>query len=139
MSKQNINNFYLFEFQNKHFYYDFTQNLILQITEKLFKIIDKYIKVQYLTQDELVYIEGLQKNGLLQHMLQVDTVEDDIISDVAYLSFAPTYNCNFKCSYCFGECGNYFKGDQKSFSQESLKNMLDCFFYKIFPDARHLL
>lgn len=137
MNKQKNNNFYLFAFQNKYFYYDFTQNLILQVTKKLFTIIDKYIKEQFLAQDEIVYIESLQKNGLLQHMLQTESVNDDIIPDVAYLSFAPTYNCNFKCSYCFGECGNYFKGGKKSFSHESLKNMLDCFFYKIFPDAKH--
>ena len=137
INKQKNKNYYLFTFQNKYFYYDFTQNLILQVTKKLFTIIDKYIKEQCLAQDELVYIESLQKNGLLQHMLQTETVNDDIIPDVAYLSFAPTYNCNFKCSYCFGECGNYFKGEQKSFSHESLKNMLDCFFYKIYPDAKH--
>lgn len=130
-------NFYLFTFKNKYFYYDFVQNLIIQITEKLFVIIQKHIKHQFLNSEEYTYIDSLKNAGLLSYTLNDKSPCYDVTDDIAYLSFAPTYSCNFKCSYCFGECGNYFKGNQKSFSNEMINNMLDCFFNEIFPYADH--
>ncbi len=71
--------------------------------------------------------------GLLRSVKVSEKSLDD--EKKAYLSFAPTYECNFCCSYCFAESGNKYVGVQRKFSEENLIEMLDYFFLKAFPNA----
>ena len=128
--------FYLFTHGNKYYYYNYDRNVILQITYKLFSIINKYQNGENLDNEEIKYIREMDEAELLNCYSCLD-YNNESMPNVAYLSFAPTYHCNFSCSYCFGECGSYYKESVRSFSEENLLDMLNCFFYKLFPQSKH--
>lgn len=127
---------YLFSHNGEFYLYDMNCDIIIQITNDLYVLLSS----QY-GMDNSMPLKGqeifaqFRDAGLLQPMKELDESVSDM--ETAYLTFAPTYKCNFRCSYCFGEYGNKYTGVQREFCDESLFKMLDYFFLKAFPDAHN--
>lgn len=127
--------YYFFSLRGKYFLYDFLKNIIFEVNETLYSALSKYANGEKGNSNELELIEDFLNAGLLQDFngnFESDSCKDEI----AYLSFAPTYKCNFRCSYCFGEYGEKYIGEKREFTEESLNKMLDHFFNKAFPQAK---
>jgi len=126
---------YTFEMNNEYYLYDYNIGVIVKVPQHIYCLINKIDNgdINFST-NEMKIINSFKSCGLLHDL----NFESDIIrvnSETAYLSFAPTYSCNFRCSYCFGKYGNTYKGEQKKFTSESLTEMLDFFFNLAFPTA----
>lgn len=95
---------YLFCHKNNYFLYDIVGSAILQINRNLYDTLRRYDNNEKCTLEEQELINMLLDNGLLQNFGSAPEPAP-IENRVAYLSFAPTYKCNFRCSYCFGDHG----------------------------------
>ena len=138
-SNKNYNlkdNYYLFSCNGRFYMYNFTNGIIAQLTRKIFYIIKKYLDGQQLNDEESEYIEELISCDLISSQYHNIVKDNSKNNDIAYLSFAPIYGCNFRCSYCFGDHGNCFNAIKKGFTDEYLFKMLSCFFYDFFPEAK---
>ena len=129
------NGYYLFSLNNEHYLYDLNGNIIIEINESLYETLEKYHNGQECTHTDMNILNAFLANGLLRDF-DSQPKPDTIETEVAYLSFAPTYKCNFRCSYCFGDHGDKYKGDKREFTQNSVIQMLNYFFYTAFPDAK---
>mgnify|MGYP002643733996 CR=1 FL=1 len=122
-------NIYVFSIYKKFFLYDYRKNIIIELYEKTYDVLNRYIQEKEMNQ---------QEEKLLEKIFEYqDIVEDELViseEKVAYLSFAPVYGCNFRCTYCFGKYGYNYSGIERKFDDESLMEILDYFFYKIYPN-----
>lgn len=132
----NSNGYYLFSLNGEYYLYDIKGNVIIEVRENLYNILQKHRNGQPCDLKEQNIVNSFLKNGLLQNF-ETELPPDILENEIAYLSFAPTYKCNFRCSYCFGECGDKYKGIVRNFTPSSLLKTLDYFFYSAFPDAKH--
>ena len=127
--------YYLFCHENNYYLYDLVGSVILQLNPSLYNALKKYANNEECTLQEQEFINMFLSSGLLQDFSSIPDPAP-IESKVAYLSFAPTYKCNFRCSYCFGDHGEKYKGEKREFTKESLIQTLDYFFLKAFPNAK---
>ena len=132
MSKNNA--YYLFQNENNYYLYDVNGEEIIQIKEKLYNIIKKYRDSVERNKEEQNVIDMLLKNGFLSTFKQ-EICYENAEDKIAYLSFAPTYKCNFRCKYCFGQYGDSYKGDKKEFTPDILVKTLDYFFNVAFKNS----
>lgn len=132
---RNCNGSYLFAFDGEYFLYDFNCNVILQIEKKTYEAINKHQNKLMLTSDEEDIVQSLSECGILQPYYIGDH-EAISKSDIAYLTFAPTYKCNLRCTYCFGNHGEKYNNANRTFTKVSLAEMLDYFFMTLFPHAK---
>lgn len=129
------NGYYLFSLNGEYYLYDYVGNIIVEVNEELYKTLKEYTQGNGFKDNRIV--KSFLQNGLLQK-IDNDFVSFDLKQDeIAYLSFAPTYKCNFRCKYCFGKYGNTYKGIEREFSKDSVEKMLNYFFNKSFPKANH--
>lgn len=126
--------YYLFEFKNKYYLHDYAGGVILELSEKFYAILKKYRFGRLDNCQEQKIIDKLHACGVLCDLNKIPD-KDPAEKKIAYLSFAPTYKCNFRCSYCFGKHGDSYTGKQREFTRESLFCMLDFFFTVAYPAA----
>ena len=126
--------YHIFEEQGEFYLYDFQGSIIVQISEELYEILRQF--ELYGREDTFGIISELRANGALQDF-DVSKLESLERNATAYLTFAPTYECNFRCKYCFGDAGAKYQGQIREFNKRSLCEMLDFFFYKAFPEANN--
>lgn len=123
---------YMFKFENKYVIYNFVKGFIIEIPKNIYEIVEKYQKEEILEEEEKKVIDALMKAGLLTG--KVEFAEKDYAKcNIAYLTFAPIYGCNFRCTYCFAQYGTNYSGKPKKFTEERLKKTLDFFFYRAYP------
>ncbi len=127
--------YYLFCLENEYYLYDLIGGVILEISNGFYNILEKHYRNEACTDEESKLLDLFIANGLL-HNFDSEPNPDVAEERVAYLSFAPTYKCNFRCSYCFGEYGEKFQGEKRSFTKETLIQTLNFFFFNAFPDAK---
>lgn len=127
--------YYLFSYRNEYYLYDFQAGVIIQTNNSLYMIIRKYYKNQELRPEEQCLIDDFLACNLLQR-INDKIAPDPLENEIAYLSFAPTYNCNFRCTYCFGNHGKKYTGFPREFTNESLQKTLNYFFNDAFPNAK---
>ena len=130
----NDNGYYFFELDEKNYLYDFAAGIIAEITPYFMEILTKYNENKICEKTEQELIDSLLSCGLLQ---KIESTPKPALMEnkCAYLSFAPTYKCNFRCSYCFGDHGNAYKGEKREFTQKTLNQMLRYFFEVAYPNA----
>ncbi len=129
-------NYYLFSYNQDFYMYNLTNGALVQLTKRIYFIIKKYLYGQVLNDEENEYIEELICCGMISRKYYTIVKKNIFQNDVAYLSFAPVYSCNFRCRYCFGNHGDCFGGVERAFTKENLLKMLSCFFYDFFPNAK---
>lgn len=125
--------FYLFSDDGKHYLYDYSVCTVIELTDDLYNLLNNYINGAKYSKSENAIIQEFIKHGFLKE--DENFFNDKENNKIAYLSFAPTYTCNFRCTYCFGKYGSTYSGMPKSFDKERLLKMLNYFFYKAFPNA----
>lgn len=127
---------YFFSLDEDYYAYDYAGNIILRLNRPYYEELIRLTKQDIDLFQANALVQTLKSIGFFQE-LDLDSIPSDIESKVAYLTFAPTYACNFRCSYCFGNHGENYVGDERSFTEVSLKQMLNYFFYEAFPTANH--
>ena len=125
------NEYYLFKKQGRNYLYNSELSTIVELNDNIYDIICRYEKSN-ITKDEYKIINSFIECGLLGN---INNISDDLSSfnKIAYLSFAPTYKCNLRCAYCFGEYGLKYKNSNRCFDVRSLEKMLNFFFLEAFP------
>ena len=114
----NINGTYVFSYRDSYYMYDYNCSVILQIEETAFDTIIKHQNHQTITHDEKELIDSLYECGFL-HEFNIDDQRESSEETIAYLTFAPVYNCNLRCTYCFGNHGDNFKNPKKQFDKDT--------------------
>jgi len=127
--------YYLFSYNNEYYLYDFQGGVIVQTNNFLYAILEKHYHNQKLSSREQRLVDEFLRCNLLQY-INDEPDPDPLQNEVAYLSFAPTYKCNFRCTYCFGNHGEKYTGFPREFTDDSLLRMLDYFFNHAFPYAK---
>lgn len=127
--------FFLFKFQNEYIVYDYYNAVIFEITGRMYDFLlnyrDHIDNSQY--GSEQAAFEYLIKQG---YLLSDNALDQDYEEDAAYLSFAPSHQCNLRCKYCFAKYGMNYEGDAREYTSESLRYMLDYFFNQAFPNRQ---
>lgn len=125
---------YLFSLRDKYYLLDIVGCAIAEIPQTVFKTIQKYDEGHRLDDSEENTIKLLLSTGMLswQEDYLLEALDD---RKKAYLSFAPTYQCNFRCSYCFGKYGEKYQGNVREFDKVTVVQMLEYFFHQAFPEA----
>ena len=126
--KENGLAYYIFEYENEFYLYNYGKGFIVKIQENIYNLI---LDIQTKKTNNKEAIVSLIKENLLSW--GDNRAYDARRSDIAYLSFAPVYDCNLRCTYCFAGHGTQYKGKKKNFSEDTLISTLDYFFYKRFP------
>lgn len=131
--RKNSLNSVLIEDKQQYYLYDYYNGCILTIEEKVYNDIKRYIEDPTATASEVV--RKLDEYGMISGNREKIMV-DNLSKDIAYLSFAPVYQCNFRCKYCFAEYGYQYRGEKKAFTREGALEILNKFFFELFPKAR---
>lgn len=133
-------NIHLFSHNDNYYIFDINKYITLKVNKDFYNLLNSLNQNYNIDED---YYK--QKLNVLNTLAEKDILfGDDLIFmhsvgkyDSAYLSFAPIYQCNFNCTYCFGNAGNVYPDIPNYFSHNEIVKMLDFFFYKAFPHAKH--
>lgn len=132
-------NIHTFKMNDEYFVFDYHQFVTFKTTQSFYEFLTYGV---YETYDENKYVKErmllkklIEKNLLCSKNKFNDSMKNGV--STAYLSFAPIYQCNFNCSYCFGEAGHAYLEKPESFNSDLVLKTLDFFFNKAFPQAQH--
>lgn len=123
---------YYFEDNGTFYLYDYSLGIILELTEQTYISLSEFIEGNKVCKEYRAMFEKLISQGLI--LGEKNLANEN--NDSAYLTFAPVYDCNFRCKYCFGEYGQKYNGKSKKFTSETLKLTLDYFFYQAYPNFK---
>ena len=135
-----VRNYTSFEYDSEYYVYDYINHVTLQVSKNFLGVLNDFEsgKIKNTTyENEKNTLLILIDNGLLySNSIEKDNylVEND--PEIAYLSLAPVYDCNFRCRYCFGKSGTYYIDSPRIFTSELVAKTLDFFFYEAFPHAK---
>lgn len=138
MEKRVRNNLHLFEIDNKYYVFDIYNFVRIQVSKRLYELINNMIlevSMDHQYAKELDALELLYNEGIFTINYESDNNYENDNEINAYLSFAPIYKCNFNCRYCFGEAGEIYNHELKSFTPTLVEKVLTSFFYNIYPEA----
>ena len=127
---------FVFEFDGKNYLYDYVNDFVCIISSKFKKTLEKYYGgiLEKENIEEMKLLEFFfERNIVASDSFKLEKIKDDF--DDVYMSFAPIYECNFRCRYCFGKYGKKYKGKIKAFSKEMVKKTIDYFVFEAFPNA----
>ena len=125
-------NCYIFEFEHLHYMYDYYNGIIIQLTDKTYSELKQIINNESVCIEQYPYVQQLINCGMIYG--KRNELINNKESSTAYLSFAPIYQCNFRCSYCFGEYGHKYKGKIRQYNDETIIDMLNYFFFTAYPN-----
>lgn len=121
----------------KHYLFDSYTYDVVKISEDEYNV---FVKMM----NEIAIENMLNTHEILRKMYECnicfhDNLKDekDVEDKTAYLSLAPTHECNLRCKYCFAKSGKKYTENvnkKKSFNKKENKTVLDTFFYKMYPD-----
>ena len=125
---------HLFTIENKFLLYDMYSGNIYQIEEEIYnklqKIMNSVCNEEAINDEKIRYLLNC---GILGERAAEEHIDENI--NIAYLSFAPEYQCNLRCTYCFGECGEKYLGEKRFFSVDDMKKAIDYFMDELFPNC----
>lgn len=120
-----------FKLHGRYFYYDYSIGTILELTQNIFETIERY-GIESKESAVLSLLKEMRNSFSSTNQDDLSFISQDY---VAYLSFAPTHECNLSCSYCYGGQGKNYIGDTRGFDEKSIRSMIDSFVDVIYPDA----
>lgn len=128
---------HLFKLDGLYYIYVLKKGITIEVPFQTYLSVQKYLNAEKLNKNERKIIALLLDSGIFD--VEKDSLgkkrESKERYKEAYLSFAPKYQCNFKCKYCFGEFGKKYCGEPREFSEENVRRMLHYFFEIAFPEA----
>ena len=124
--------FYIFERDNVYMLYDFYTGMIIELAkevgEELLKVKEENCGYQFSPK-----VLRLFESGFISRRATKEEIPQ--VTPVAYLSFAPEYQCNLRCSYCFAEYGQKYEGNKRYFTGQDIKKVIDVFIDELFPNV----
>lgn len=121
----------VFSRHGRFFYYDCCIGAILELSEGIFKKIECY-GIDSKECDELRPLRDLREE---LGVLDLDECPVSETEYIAYLSFAPTHECNLNCSYCYGGQGKNYVGEIRGFDEETIRYVIDTLVNDLYEDA----
>lgn len=129
MNSNNIH-CYCFEKEGSFYLYNYVLGLVMEVNKEFYIALCEYINCGKIRPEFTDIFTVLFDAGII--MSEDLSIKETV--DTAYLSFAPVYNCNFRCKYCFGDHGNKYSETEKLFTKETLHDMLDYFFKNAYAN-----
>ena len=129
-----------YKYREHYYLFDLYNRIPLEVTPKLYECVtilkcsselkeqDIYKKYEA----ELTFLTESYRRNLLLNTKKISESPTDYVS----LCFTPGHQCNFKCRYCFAQGGETYTDEKNVFDVDDIVKTLDCFFTKIYPDAR---
>lgn len=125
-----------FEMKELYYIYDYYYDVVIRVSKEVKECLNYILEGDARYQNYSVALEFLQE--LISEGLLISQYNNpDFGGNTAYISFAPVYGCNFRCRYCFGQHGESYLGEERVFSEELMKDVLDVFVNKWFPNTMH--
>jgi len=132
-------NCFPFYYKNKYYLFDYYNYEIVESNDRLNLFIDKVIEGESLCPDDFaLQIEMLSRLSQKNYFFSDDNF--DLFTDnkdykEVFLSFAPIYDCNFRCQYCFGKSGKQYDEYPNFFDAEMVIRTINWFVYECYPNA----
>lgn len=141
MATQTYKNYHSFIYNNSYFIYDIYNYITIEVSKNFYvyfhhiaESLDLEKDVDYSTEKSI--IENLIENNYFLSSCSFDKETNLFSKDVISLSFAPIYECNFKCKYCFAEKRDDYGFTKNYFSRDMVFKTLDWLTKEAFPDNK---
>ena len=131
--------YHAFTYCGEYFLFDTFHYITLQVSEEFYSAFFKYVNDKDISIEEQKYFETLQQlqeNGYFFAGKAFDIENDLTTKGIASLSFAPIYQCNFRCKYCFAEKRDSYNIQPRAFDKNTVIKTLDWFTQTAYPNSK---
>ena len=129
--------YHVFAYCGEYFLFDTFHYITLQVKEDFQEAFLKYANSEEIPSEDHKYIETLKQlkeNGYFFAGKTFDIKKDLTTKGIASLSFAPIYQCNFRCKYCFAEKRGSYNIQPCAFDKNTVIKTLDWFTQTAYPN-----
>lgn len=131
--------YHAFTYCGEYFLFDTFHYITLQVSEEFYSAFFKYVNDKDISFGDQKYFETLQQlqeNGYFFAGKAFDIENDLTTKGIASLSFAPIYQCNFRCKYCFAEKRDSYNIQPCAFDKNTVIKTLDWFTQTAYPNSK---
>ncbi len=131
--------FHAFEYQGEYFLFDTYHYLTMSVTRDFYYSFVNYaiskLSSDKIDKNHLDIIQELENNGYFISKNECDLEQKIESKDIASLSFAPIYQCNFQCRYCFAGNRDTYVMKPRAFDKASVEASLEWFTKRAFRNS----